>query len=134
MSWLADRKIQYLYRDLTGEELIFEYEAAVDAPSSTKFEGRVYQKIEMLPYKTNLTFKVQFERNGLIAYKYDTGNGKPRIVSATRENYEKNVGNMPEHKIRQLKKEGRLSEINKSITTKGYQRAFEKVKEKRGGK
>lgn len=130
MSWLSDRMIQYLYRHPCGDEIIREYPASEEAPET----WGSYERIEMLPFKTNLTLKIQFERNGLVAYKYDTGNGKPRIVSATREQYEKNVGNMSGDKLRQLKKEGRLSEISKSVTTKGYKETYKKVQEKKGAR
>jgi hypothetical protein len=134
MGWLDERIIQHLYRSELGDELVIELPASEDAKASLKSGGSKYAYIGMLPFRVNLTFKIQFERNGLVAYKYDHGDGRPRVVSATRENYEKNVGNMPAHKIKELKAQGRLSEINKSVTTKGYQKAFEKVKEKRGGK
>lgn len=125
MSWLAERKIQYLYRHpKKGDEIILEF-YATDEPLD-KING--YHKVEMLPYKVNLTFKVQFERNGYIGYKYDTGNGKPRTVSATRENYEKNVGNTPSGKLRELKAQGRMSELSPTITSKGYKKTYEKLK------
>lgn len=127
MSWLEDRIIQHIYRNAEGDEIILELPAKEDAPP--EYEG--YKKAGFVPEKSNLTFKIQFERNGLVAYKYDTGNGKPRIVSATRENYERNIGNMSGDKLRQLKKEGRMSEIAKSVTTKGYQKKFEQVAAKR---
>lgn len=132
MSWLSDRMIQYLYRCQAGDgnEIILEFQASEDPPDEHADGGFIYKRIEMIPYKTNLTFKVQFERNGLVAYKYDTGNGKPRIVSATRENYEKNLGNMPSHKVRELKAQNRLSELSPSITTKGYKKAYDKAKGK----
>src|SRR5437868_2094840 len=101
MSWLNDRKIQYLYRK-GDDEIILEFPASDDPPDVVNG----YKKVQMIPYKTNLTFRVQFERNGLVAYKYDTGNGKPRIVSATRENYEHNMGNTSGAKLRELKAKG----------------------------
>lgn len=132
MSWLADRMIQYLYRDCRGHEIVLEFSASEDPPEYfTGATDAEYKRIEMLPYKVNLTFKVQFERNGLVAYKYDTGDGKPRVVSATRERYEKNLGNIPGDKLAQMKKEGRLSEISKSVTTKGYQETYKKVADRR---
>lgn len=128
MSWLADRVIQHLYRNDTGEELIVEVPAKDEPP--TEVDG--YKRLHALPFQVNLTFKIQFERNGLIAYKYDQGNGKTRIVSATRENYEKNMGNVGADKMKQMKKDGSFNDLSKSVTTKGYQNAFKQVQEKRG--
>lgn len=131
MSWMNDRVIQYLYRDLTGEEIVVELSASIEAPELRKFAGRVYQKVEMLPYKTNLTFKTQFERNGTVGYRYSTSGGKPRTVSATRENYEHNCGNTGNDRVKELKKRGHVNRMNPSITTKGYKETFKKVQEKR---
>jgi hypothetical protein len=134
MSWLENRIIQYLYRDPTGEEIVLEFSAKQDPPDLYELEGRVYKRSHALPYKTNLTFKIQFERNGLVAYKYCTGDGKPRIVSATRENYEHNMGNTGGDKLRELKAKGELHRAAPSITTKGYKDAFKKVQAKKGVK
>ena len=125
MSWLGDRVVQHLYRTKKGKEVIVELPASEERPE--KLKGG-YEFVQTLPFRTNLTFKVQFEVNGLVAYKYDTGNGKPRIVSATREQYEKNLGNTPGHKIREMKKEGRYPELSKSVTTKGYKDTYKKLK------
>lgn len=147
MSWLNDRMIQYLYRNSSGEEVIHEAPASDDPPKTisltnydrksgktvTKDAGE-FQLVRMLPYKVNLTFKVQFERNGLVAYKYDTGNGKPRIVSATRENYEHNVGNTGGDRVKELKGRGHISRMAPSITTKGYRETFKKVQSKKGAR
>lgn len=135
MSWLKDRMIQYLYRNEKGtgpygDEIIVEYEASKEAPPWIND----YRKIQMLPYKTNLTFKIQFERNGLVAYKYDQGGGKSRIVSATRENYEHNIGNTSGAKLRELKEKGEFHRAAPSITTKGYKETFKKVQAKKGAK
>jgi hypothetical protein len=132
MSWLNDRVIQYLYRSYK-KDLVVELPSNVDAPDTYEFEGKVYRKIEMLPFKTNLTFKVQFERNGTIGYKYDTGSGKPRVVSATRENYEHNVGNTGGDRVKELKQRGHISRMAPSITSKGYKETFKKVQAKKGG-
>jgi hypothetical protein len=135
MSWLADRKIRYLYRDITGEEIILDWPASMeDVPELYELAERVYKRIEMLPYKVNLTFKIQFERNGLVAYKYDQGDGKPRTVSATRENFERNMGNLSGDKLNKMKpheKRTTIRELSKSVTTKGYQKAYKQVAEKR---
>jgi hypothetical protein len=134
MSWLSDRVIKHLYQDPSGEEIVLEFRADRDAPELYKLDGKTYKRVGMLPDKMAMTFKIQFERNGLIAYKYDSGDGKPRTVSATREMYEKRVNNIPAHKLREIHKQGRWSELSKSVTTKGYKEAFSKVQEKRGRK
>jgi len=133
MSWLEDRDIQYVYLDEDGKELIIEYPAKEEPQDVVKFEGHVYTKSHMLPCKVNLTFKVQFERNGLVAYKIDSGDGKPRTVSATRLQWEKNIGNIPGDKLRKMQKEDpiRFRELSRSVTTKGYKQTFMKVHEKR---
>jgi hypothetical protein len=130
MSWLSDRIIQYLYRNQRGEEIIVEWRAKDDPPDL--MDG--YKRIEMLPYRVNLTFKIQFERNGLVAYKYDQGDGKPRIVSATRENYEHNIGNTGSGTLNKMKQDGQLSRAAPSITTKGYKETFKKAQAKKGFK
>jgi hypothetical protein len=132
MSWLDDRIIQYLYLDARGAEVIVEFPSSQDAPDPYTAHGHVYKKVRMLPFKTNLTFRVQFERNGLIAYKYDSGDGKPRTVSATRENYEHNIGNTSNAKLKEMKDKGELSRAAPSITTKGYKETYKKVKAKKG--
>src|ERR1019366_8244849 len=104
MGWLDERVLKHLYRKKAGEEIVAELEAGKDLPAKVK--GYIF--VETLPYKVHWTLKVQFERNGLVAYRYDNGDGKPRTVSATRENYEKNLGNMPAHEVQKLKKERRL--------------------------
>lgn len=134
MSWLKDRKIQYLYVDPTGEEVILEFPASFDAPNLQEIAGRIYTRKAMVPFKTNLTFKTSFERNGTVGYKYDTGTGKPRIVSATRENYEHNVGNTGIDRVKELKERGHISRMAPSITTKGYKETFKKVQAKKGVK
>lgn len=131
MSWLDDRIIQYLYRSPKGTETIIDFPADKDPPD---FINGNWKRIEMVPYKTNLTFKVQFERNGTVGYKYDTGNGKPRVVSATRENYEHNVGNTGNDRVKELKSRGDISRMAPSITTKGYKETFKKVQSKKGFK
>ena len=135
MSWLSDRQIQYLYREPSGEEIILDWPASMDddsIPTLWELAGRVYQRIRMLPDKTNLVFKTTFERNGTVGYKYDSGNGRPRVVSATRENYEHNMGNTSGATLREMKAKGRISDASPSITTKGYKEAFKKVQAKKG--
>jgi hypothetical protein len=129
MSWLKDRMIQYLYRK-ANDEIILEFAATDDPPDTVNG----YKRIQMLPYKTNLTFKTVFERNGTVGYKYDTGNGKPRTVSATRENYEHNVGNTGAERYKELKQRGHVSRMSPSITTKGYKETFKKVHSKKGAR
>lgn len=129
MGWLGDRLIKYLYINAVGDELIIEVPAKKDPPDDV--DG--YKRKHALPFKTNLTFRIQFERNGLVAYKYDQGDGKPRIVSATRENYEHNMGNTGGDQLRKMKAKGELSRTAPSITTKGYKDTLKKVQEKRKG-
>lgn len=134
MSWLDDRKITYLYRTADGEALELDYHAKQTAPDQLEFEGHLYKRIQMLPYKTNLTIRTQFERNGTVGYKYDQGDGRPRTVSATRENYEHNVGNTSGDRVKELKGRGHISRMAPSITTKGYKETFKKVQAKKGAK
>lgn len=135
MSWLANRKIQHLYRNLRGHEIVVEYSSKEEPPEYlTGPTDDPYKRICMLPYKVNLTFRIQFERNGLVAYKYDQGDGKPRVVSATRENYEHNIGNTSGAKLRELKEKGQMSRAAPSITTKGYKDTYKKVQAKKGAR
>lgn len=130
MGWLEDRTLQHLYRSAKGEEYVHELSAVDEVPDSLVLKGKKFAFIETLPFKVNWTFRIQFERNGKVGYKYDTGNGKPRIVSATREAYEKKVGNTPAAKLREMHKSGNWGELSKSVTTKGYKEAYKKVKGK----
>jgi hypothetical protein len=135
MSWLKDRTIQYLYRNTRGHEIILEFVASEDPPDYwTGATDSEYKRIQMLPYKTNLTFKTSFDINGTVGYKYDSGTGKPRIVSATRENYEHNVGNTGGDRYKELKERGHVSRMAPSITTKGYKETFKKVQAKKGAR
>lgn len=132
MSWLGDRMIQYLYKGPHGEEAVFEFPAHADAPEILKTsDDGDFKKVKMLPYKTNLTFVTVFDRNGTVGYRIDSGNGKPRTVSATRLQYEKTVGNMSSSKLLDMKKNDpvRFRELSKSVTTKGYKEKFMKVHE-----
>jgi hypothetical protein len=135
MSWLNDRKIQYLYRNTRGHEIVLEFQATEDPPEYfTGATDSEYKRVQMIPYKTNLTFKTVFERNGTVGYKYDNGDGRPRVVSATRENYEHNVGNTGGERVKELKKRGHISRMAPSITSKGYKETFKKVQDKKGFK
>ena len=90
MSWLEDRMVEYLYRTEGGQEFILEIPATEDPPD--EYQGA--KKIRLLPYKLGGYTRVQFERNGRIGYEYKQSDGKKRVVSATRERYEHNMGNM----------------------------------------
>ena len=62
-------------------------------------------------------FRVKFDQNGRIGYKYDMGNGKQQIRSATRENYEHNLGNRTKKDLKEMG-----TDRNKSVYTKEYDR------------
>lgn len=65
-------------------------------------------------------FRVKYEQNGRVAYKYDLGDGKKVHRSATREKYEHNLGSRGS---RDLKDMG--TDKNKSVYTKEYGRVVE---------
>lgn len=118
MSWLADRMVEYLYRRPDGEEFILEISAQEDPPD--EYDGA--EKIRLLPYKMGGYTRVQFERNGRIGYEYRQPDGKKRIVSATREKYEHNMGNMGS---KALKEAG--TKKSDSVYTKTYGNMVEKA-------
>jgi hypothetical protein len=60
-------------------------------------------------------FKLAFDQNGRLAYKYDLGNGKQFRRSATRERYEHTIGNKPLKEV-----QGSGSEKAASVYTKRY--------------
>lgn len=62
-------------------------------------------------------FRVKFDNNGRVGYKYDLGNGKQVFRSATRENYEKNLGSRTQKDLKDMG-----TEKNKSVYTKEYDR------------
>ena len=62
-------------------------------------------------------FRVKFDQNGRVAYKYDMGNGVKQIRSATREAYEHNAGNRTSKDFKEMG-----SDRNKSVYTKAYDR------------
>lgn len=74
-------------------------------------------------------FRVKFDQNGRVAYKYDMGNGKTQIRSATRERYEHNLGNRTSKDFKEMGQDK-----NRSVYTKQYDRhvrGAEKEKQQR---
>jgi putative FmdB family regulatory protein len=74
-------------------------------------------------------FRVKFDQNGRVAYKYDMGNGKTQIRSATRERYEHNLGNRTTKDFKEMGQDK-----NRSVYTKQYDRhvrGAEKEKQQR---
>ena len=65
-------------------------------------------------------FRVRFDNNGRIGFKHDMGNGKQTYRSATRENYEHNLGSKS---TKALKEMG--NDKGKSVYTKELTRATE---------
>lgn len=113
MGWLSERTIQHLYSN-GEEEIIIEAAAADDVPKAPK--GFKYKGFA--PDKCSIMTKVQYEQNGRVAYKVDVGDGKHIHRSATRERYEKALGNTSGATTAKVKPE--------SVYTKAY---GEKVKE-----
>jgi len=114
MGWLSERIIQYLYES-DNEQIIIEAPASEDppkAPDGFKYKGFV-------PEKLSIMTKVQYEQNGRVAYRVDVGDGKFIHRSATREKYERTMGNTSGGNTSSVKPE--------SVYTKAY---AEKVKEK----
>jgi hypothetical protein len=124
MGWLDERIIQYHFSK-DDDDIIIEAPASKprpEAPDGYKYEG-------MLPYKTNLMTKVQFEQNGRIGYRIDVGDGKQIYRSATREKYEHTIGNMGTHQYKKEKAQGAVDErLNESKYTKAYGEAVKKKK------
>jgi putative FmdB family regulatory protein len=67
-------------------------------------------------------FRVKLDNQGRIGYKYDMGTGKQTYHSATRENYEHNIGNKS---LKDLQSMG--SDKSKSVYTKEYGKAVAKA-------
>lgn len=125
MGWLDERTVEYLYRKPDGEEFVLEYTASEDAPE--EFEGA--KKVGLLPFKLGGYTKVQFERNGRIGYEYRQGDGKKRIVSATREKYEHTMGNLGS---KALKEAG--TRKNESVYTKKFGKKVEQAEHQKAEK
>lgn len=66
-------------------------------------------------------FKLKYDQNGRVGFKYDMGNGKQFHRSATREKHEHTLGNRSE---KDLKAMGDAK--GESVYTKEYQRAVDK--------
>lgn len=62
-------------------------------------------------------FRVKFDQNGRVGYKYDMGDGKKQVRSATRENYEKNALSRTAKDFKEMG-----ADRNRSIYTKEYDR------------
>ena len=62
-------------------------------------------------------FRVKFDQNGRVGYKYDMGNGKTQVRSATREAYEHNLGSRTQKDFKEMG-----SDKNRSVYTKDYDR------------
>jgi hypothetical protein len=122
MSWLSEREIVHVYRKKDGTEAYIGLPASEEPPEV--FEGGAYSGF--LPDKVHLTFKTSFEVNGRIGYRYSTGDGKPRIVSATRERYEHNLGNKGTKALKQMG-----TDASKSVYTKSFQRLVDTKKRER---
>lgn len=65
-------------------------------------------------------FRVKFDNNGRVGFKYDMGNGKQTYRSATRESYEHNLGNKSEKILKEMG-----NDKGKSVYTKEYSRMTE---------
>lgn len=70
-------------------------------------------------------FKVRFDANGRVGYKVDMGDRRVLARSATREQYEHNIGNKPAKELKHLAKS------SKSVYTKEYQRAVDGQKKQK---
>ncbi len=125
MGWLDDRRVEYLYRDSEGSE--FTYEFGADETPPETIDGA--KRICLLPYKLGGYTRVQFERNGRIGYEYRQSDGTKRIVSATREKYEHNMGNMGS---KALKEAG--TKKNESVYTKEFGKKVEKAEHQKAEK
>ena len=63
--------------------------------------------------------RVKFDKNGYVGYKIDMGNEKKLYRSATRENYEHQMGNTPSKDVNARK-------AAKDVLTKDYQAVVDK--------
>lgn len=116
MGWLEERIIQHLYSN--GEDqIVIEAKACDDPPPPP--DGYVYKGFA--PDKMNLMTKVQYEQNGRVAYRIDIGDGKFIHRSATRERYERQIGNT-------AGADNARKTEQKSVYTKAYAEAVEKKK------
>lgn len=125
MGWLDERKVDYLYRREDGTEFVIQLNASEEAPAKMGTGSLVH----MLPFELGGYTRVQFERNGRIGYEYKQSDGKKRIVSATREKYEHNIGNMGS---KALKESG--TRKNESVYTKSYGNKVEKAEHRQAEK
>jgi hypothetical protein len=122
-DWLQERPITYIYKLPDGTETYLTLAAKFDPPET--HEGGTYAGY--LPDKIHMTFKISYEQNGRAAYKYDTGNGKPRYVSATRERYEKVMGNTGNDKLKTMK----AQEKTQTVYSRGFEKHLKEQKEKK---
>ena len=67
-------------------------------------------------------FRIKFDNQGRIGYKNDLGDGKQTYRSATREQYEHNLGNRSAQGLKDMG-----SDKSKSVYTKEYARAVDKA-------
>jgi hypothetical protein len=121
-DWLKERPLQHLYRDLTGEEIIVELPASVDRPNLHEAAGHIYEYVETLPDKSMMhTIRSQFVRNGHVGYEYKLPGGQRFTRSATRENWEHNLGNLSQ------KRQGELgTKVSETVYTPKIQNIVEK--------
>mgnify|MGYP000119551025 CR=1 FL=1 len=115
MSWLDDRTTVCIYRHPDGTEEYWEGRFE-DRPET--LDGAVY--VGFTPDKLNSTIRIRFDNNGRIGYRYNLGNGKVAIRSATRERYEHMAGNTPASQAK-----AKSEDMGKSVYTKEYQRAVD---------
>jgi len=122
-DWLKERPLFHLYRDVTGEEIILELPANIDRPNLHKLADHTYEFVETLPDKSMChTIRTQFVRNGHIAYEYKLPGGQRFTRSATRENWEHNLGNLGAKRQAELG-----TQISKTIHTPKVQNIVDRV-------
>ena len=115
MSWLNERTTicEYEHEDGTKEYWEGVWESRPETLNGAKYVG-------FAPDKLNTTIRIQFERNGRVGYRYNLGDGKVAIRSATRERYEHIAGNTPASEAK-----AKSTEMAQSVYTKEYQKVVD---------
>jgi DNA-directed RNA polymerase subunit RPC12/RpoP len=91
-NWLTEREIPWTYRcNLCRRELVI---AQVIKPTSVEEytcercgKSPDWEYVGFKPDSVSIGTRVSFEQNGRIAYKFDSGTGKPSYMSKTKYDY-----------------------------------------------